>query len=739
MGAYSRYEITGDTESRRAFRNFIELLRDTRSYATAGTCDGERWQAPGRLERIIVSTETQETCTQVNFERLANAAVASFGEAEARDWADYSERASLHGPVGLQRKPGELLYTTPLGVGVSKGRSGHGWGRPDAAFWCCYGTGVEALARLQDGVFWRLEAGATVPGDDTSSTTATDVVYIARVTTSAVATWDEKGVTTRVSVDPFNAHRGPVQREGGGDGGRRRRGTAGFFASAVAITVDAEGRKEPTSIRVKLPRWAGGGSRITLNGERVRCENGGDSSSSEDSDSDSGWCDVTRVWRKTDLLRASFPLVVRAEPLLGSELTPGFGTGSNQRLDGKGARHAIVAGPYVLAALGPGAWIADLGVKRPAQETEGHSHSGGFHAGASEISSDDVSLLETPDPTECDRVAFALAGGGDRTRYLAAVVARSDGTLPGDPPTDGGGGGVHRGGPYARAAAVFAEPDLEPTLEESKPGGSGFFYAPRTCDRTSCAYAVADAPAVTWTRCAVSSTNGERGGGGGGGGGIVRGGAFTLQPTTAPGLSLKAGVVRDGRASVVLEASTGSSTTTRPLALRLEAVDGTLGTHRVVVNDGELKGYALCRDAGSALDSPGACKDLHEKCPTWASQAACFANQGYMHAHCARSCGLCRPGGAVLVRPGGVGDGAECGVTIVREEEGRRKSAEGRGVCCRGGRRAGVTSGEGRIRGGCRVCCSRRCTRCATRCTRCTSGSRDELGRTRRQHDPLSN
>ena len=362
MGAYSRYEITGDEESRRAFRNFIELLRDTRSYATAGTCDGERWQAPGRLERIIVSTETQETCTQVNFERLANAAVASFGEAEARDWADYSERASLHGPVGLQRKPGELLYTTPLGVGVSKGRSGHGWGRPDAAFWCCYGTGVEALARLGDGVFWRLEAGATVPGDDTSATTATDVVYIARVTTSASAVWDEKGVTVRVSVDPFNIGR-PVQQEGGGDGGRRR----GFFVSAVAITVDAEGRKEPTSIRVKLPRWAGGRSHIALNDEHVRCGDG-DSSSAAKEDSDSGWCDVTRVWRKTDIVRASFPLIVRAEPLLGSESIPGFGTGSNQRLDGKGARHAIVAGPYVLAALGPGAWIADLGVRETGVE-----------------------------------------------------------------------------------------------------------------------------------------------------------------------------------------------------------------------------------------------------------------------------------------------------------------------------------------------------------------------------------
>ena len=174
-----------------------------------------------------MSTETQETCTQVNFERLANAAVASLGRRSGTGPITPSARA-LHGPVGLQRKPGELLYTTPLGVGVSKGRSGHGWGRPDAAFWCCYGTGVEALARLGDGVFWRLEAGATVPGDDTSATTATDVVYIARVTTSASAVWDEKGVTVRVSVDPFNIGR-PVQQEGGGDGGRRR----GFFVSAV--------------------------------------------------------------------------------------------------------------------------------------------------------------------------------------------------------------------------------------------------------------------------------------------------------------------------------------------------------------------------------------------------------------------------------------------------------------------------------------------------------------------------
>ena len=61
---------------------------------------------------------------------------------------------------------------------------------------CAFGAATapaSALARLQDGMFWRLEAGAKVPGDDASATTSTDVVYIARVTTSASAAWNEKG------------------------------------------------------------------------------------------------------------------------------------------------------------------------------------------------------------------------------------------------------------------------------------------------------------------------------------------------------------------------------------------------------------------------------------------------------------------------------------------------------------------------------------------------------------------
>ena len=221
-------------------------------------------------------------------------------------------------------------------------------------------------------------------------------------------------------------------------------------------------------------------------------------------------------------------------------------------------------------------------------------------------------------------------------RYLGSVVSRSDGKLPGD------SGGV---GPYVKAAAVFAEPTLEPTQGESRPGGSGFFYASNTCDVSSCAYAIADAPAVTWHRCRVDS----KGGGGGGDEDAI----FTLSPVAAPGLGLHAGVVQNGRAALVLEASSD------PLAMKVSD-DG----RHVAVHGGELDGYVLCRDEASAADSADGCKDMNDGCPKWAAQAACFANQGYMHRNCALSCGLCRPGDAVLMAPEKA-ETKECGTRVV--------------------------------------------------------------------------
>lgn len=52
--------------------------------------------------------------------------------------------------------PGRLIYLMPLGAGNGKGDSSHAWGDPLHSFWCCYGSGVESMAKLYDSIFfWR--------------------------------------------------------------------------------------------------------------------------------------------------------------------------------------------------------------------------------------------------------------------------------------------------------------------------------------------------------------------------------------------------------------------------------------------------------------------------------------------------------------------------------------------------------------------------------------------------------
>lgn len=60
---------------------------------------------------------------------------------------DYYERALVNGIMGVQRgqQSGVMIYMLPLGSGMSKARSYHGWGNKFDSFWCCYGTGIAPL------------------------------------------------------------------------------------------------------------------------------------------------------------------------------------------------------------------------------------------------------------------------------------------------------------------------------------------------------------------------------------------------------------------------------------------------------------------------------------------------------------------------------------------------------------------------------------------------------------------
>ena len=709
VGAAVRHEMTGEPEARDAARNLLRMLRRSRAYATAGTCDGERWQRAGQLGEAVRSTETQETCTQVNLERLAQRALGWSGARESADWADYAERAGLHGAMSAQRGPGELLYTMPLGLATSKGRSGHGWGNPTAAFWCCYGTAVEALARLQDGVFWRARAGTEEPAEvahpehaTRPGTHAHDTVYVARAMTSAEASWPEAKVRVSVEVDPFAASSSPGAAVSPPPACGRACGSSGGYEAALRVVVTpldaasfatAGSGELPRrlSLRLRVPGWARTLDAVIAptvdvfggDGDHERRVSCGETVGA-------GWCEVNREWTARDVVHARFPLVVRAEPLLGSD---GAEVSARQPGRGRGLRHALVAGPMVLAVLGPGAWIGDVAVT--VGKSPGSGAPGGFHAGSAEVTDGLWRLDDGGGSSGCDRavargaerrrVSMKFVGeemtatfGARQPRYLGAVAATAEDAV------SFWGGEQKR--PFARVAPVIVEPLVRPTIGDN-PGGSGFFYNRARCDHESCANAMADAPSVTWTLIPGLEIDGEK--------------TFSLEPMTAPGLAFVGipGVTGDakrGAGRVILASAPDAAKDEHRLNFRAISVDATIlsASHPVdavtlvVEGTGDVfDGSALCRDETSGRDFPGSsgCSDAKPDCPQWAMQGECIHNQEYMHESCALSCAVCEPPGLRLV-PGPATDASAeerrafaAACAFVVEEENRVAGGEGDG------------------------------------------------------------
>ena len=110
------------------------------------------------------------SCTAThNMLKVATNLLRWSGDAKYADW---TERALLNSVLGTQRgtEHGAMLYTLPLGQGVSKRdkqawRTSErgGWSTAFHDWWCCSGTGLEGFARLQEAVFFHggAEAGPT--------------------------------------------------------------------------------------------------------------------------------------------------------------------------------------------------------------------------------------------------------------------------------------------------------------------------------------------------------------------------------------------------------------------------------------------------------------------------------------------------------------------------------------------------------------------------------------------------
>ena len=276
IGLGRLYELTGKPQDAAAARFFWTTVTEHHSYVIGGNADREYFSTPDTISAHI-SEQTCEHCNTYNMLKLTRQLYSWKPEGKL---FDYYERAHLNHVMAAQNpKTGGFTYMTPLLTGAERGYSTDA----DDGFWCCVGTGMEIHAKHGESIFWEGEGALLVN------------LYI-----PAEAQWKARGAALRLDT------RYPYEPES-------------------RLTLAKLAKPGRFTIALRVPAWAGGAAKVSVNGQPVTPELAG------------GYALVDRRWKAGDVVAITLPLDLRIEATPGDDTTV-----------------AVVRGPMVLAAdLGP--------------------------------------------------------------------------------------------------------------------------------------------------------------------------------------------------------------------------------------------------------------------------------------------------------------------------------------------------------------------------------------------------
>ena len=251
IGEARLYEVAGDEGGREIARSFWERVVRQHSYVIGGNSENEHFGPPEKLSERL-GPATAESCNTYNMLKLTRHLFAWQPSAE---YFDYYERALYNHILGSQEpRRGMFAYFMSLKPGHFKTYSS-----PEDSFWCCVGSGMENHTKYNDSIYFR--------GDD--------ALYVNLFIPSRL-NWDEKGLVLTQQTAYPNSDRVELR-----------------FAPRRPVTL---------SLKVRSPRWAGGGLRLSLNGKPLRAAATRD-----------GYVEVSRAWRNGDVLQVTIPMSVRTE------------------------------------------------------------------------------------------------------------------------------------------------------------------------------------------------------------------------------------------------------------------------------------------------------------------------------------------------------------------------------------------------------------------------------------------
>ncbi|CAL9230097.1 unnamed protein product [Arabidopsis halleri] len=290
VGSQQRYEITGDPLHKEISIFFMDIVNASHSYATGGTSVSEFWQDPKRMATTL-ETENEESCTTYNMLKVSR---NLFRWTKEVSYADYYERALTNGVLGIQRgtQPGRMIYMLPLGQGVSKAVTYHGWGTPYDSFWCCYGTGIESFSKLGDSIYFQ-EDGAS------------PALYVTQYISSSLD-WKSAGLLLSQKVNPVVSW-DPYMR-------------VTFTLSSSKVGVAKE-----STLNLRIPVWTNSiGAKVSLNAKPLKVPTSGN------------FLSIKQNWKSGDQVTMELPMSIRTEAIKDDR--PEYAS-----------LQAILYGPYLLA------------------------------------------------------------------------------------------------------------------------------------------------------------------------------------------------------------------------------------------------------------------------------------------------------------------------------------------------------------------------------------------------------
>lgn len=143
IGAAKLYELTGNSDYKKAVEFFFKIVTEQRSYAIGGNSIGEHF-GPSYKEKT--GRDTCETCNTYNMLELAEHVFSWNPNSKISDFYE----TALYNHILASQEPnnGAKMYFVST-------ESGHFkiYGTEDNSFWCCTGTGMENPARYNRFIY----------------------------------------------------------------------------------------------------------------------------------------------------------------------------------------------------------------------------------------------------------------------------------------------------------------------------------------------------------------------------------------------------------------------------------------------------------------------------------------------------------------------------------------------------------------------------------------------------------